>query len=104
MNKMILGLATAATVVFASSLANAQAVCNERTKVLRHLSERYKEAPVGMGLASNGAVLEVLSSKEGSSWTIIATQPNGVSCVLAAGESWQPIEHVALNNDRQQSY
>jgi len=68
--------------------------------VLAKLSTGYKEAPVAMGLASNGALIEVLSSAEnGKTWTIIITQPNGVSCVMATGESWQPLEHVALNSD-----
>ncbi len=41
-----------------------------------------------MGLASNGAVIEVLASPSGS-FTIILTQPNGLSCVMAAGENWE---------------
>tara|TARA_Y100000031_G_C8177535_1_gene364822 strand:+ start:176 stop:370 length:195 start_codon:yes stop_codon:yes gene_type:complete len=39
-------------------------------------------------LASSGAVLEVLASK-GGTWTILVTQPNGTSCVVATGEAWQ---------------
>lgn len=76
-----------------STSAIAQAVCNKRETVLEHLAAKYKEAPVGMGLASNGAVLEILSSKEGTSWTIIATQANGISCVIAAGESWITLKY-----------
>jgi hypothetical protein len=74
--------------------ANAQSMCTDRTDILKALGTKYSEAPVGMGLAANGTVLEVLASKEGT-WTIIFTRPNGVSCVLAAGQSWESIEKTA---------
>ncbi len=66
-----------------------QNICTERSEVLGHLATKYSEAPVAMGLANNGGVIEVLSSD--TSWTIIITMPNGVSCMLAAGESWESL-------------
>ena len=51
--------------------------------------------PVALGLANNGGVVEVLSSKTGSSWTIIITMPNGPTCMVAAGENWEKIPHIA---------
>jgi hypothetical protein len=87
---------TAAAVVTALSLpAMAQTVCGERTKFLRHLSSGYSEAPVAMGLVSNGSILEVLASKKGS-WTIIVTRPDGTSCVVAAGEAWEEMPVLAM--------
>ena len=68
--------------------AQAQAMCDERRAVLANLEKTYSEAPVSIGLASNGAVIEVLASPSGS-FTIILTQPNGLSCVMAAGENWE---------------
>ncbi len=50
----------------------------------------YSEIPVAMGLASNGGVIEVLASENGS-WTLLVTMPDGTSCVLAAGESWEAL-------------
>lgn len=76
-------------------------ICEDRATVLDQLSNRYSEAPVAMGLATNGSVLEVLSSGEGTSWTIILTGADGISCVLATGESWQAREQVSLSNDIQ---
>ncbi len=71
-----------------------QNVCTNRSEVLGHLATKYSEAPVAMGLTNNGGVIEVLTSGEGSSWTIIITMPNGVSCMLAAGESWESLPVV----------
>jgi hypothetical protein len=56
---------------------------------------RFSEAPIAAGLASNGALIEVLTSGNGSTWTIIVSKPNGPSCLVAAGESWQALKRVA---------
>ena len=75
--------------------AKAQNVCTARDQVLGHLNSNYSEAPVAMGLANNGGVIEVLSSGSGTTWTIIITMPSGVSCLLAAGESWESLPLIA---------
>ncbi len=71
-----------------TTVAWGQTVCGDRNEFLTHLSKGYGEHPAAMGLASNGSVLEVLRSAKGS-WTIIITRPDGTSCVVAAGESWE---------------
>ena len=71
-----------------SSSAQAQTMCGEHSTVVASLEKTYSETPVSIGLASNGAVIEVLASPSGS-FTIILTQPNGVACVMAAGENWE---------------
>lgn len=84
------------TVILASILsvlslpAMAQVVCSERGKFLERLASGYEEAPVAMGLASNGSVVEVLAS-DGGSWTIIVTTLAGRSCVVASGEAWEDV-------------
>lgn len=99
MRKYVTGLIAAAGVIAMTSGAEAQMLCKERSEVLAQLSTGYKEAPTAMGLASNGALIEVLtSSEDGRTWTIIITRPDGVSCVMATGESWQNIQ-VAMNTD-----
>ncbi len=72
-----------------------QSACTERNTVLGQLAAQYSEAPVAIGLATNGGVLEVLSSKQGESSTIIITMPNGATCLIAAGESWEKVPRIA---------
>lgn len=67
--------------------------CAKRTDAVSHLATKYEEAPVAMGIANNGGVLEVLSSEKGS-WTILVTMPNGVSCMLATGQSWEAVTPI----------
>ena len=71
---------------------NESAPCGQRDEMLSHLSQKYSEKPVAMGLATNGSVVEVLSSKAGDSFTIVYTMPNGQTCLVAAGSNWQFIE------------
>ena len=42
-----------------SAPAMAQSMCNERGSFVKHLSSKYAEAPVAMGLSAEGSVLEV---------------------------------------------
>jgi hypothetical protein len=79
--------------VFAAPLnANAEpATCAARAKVLQHLSGTYKEAPVAMGLANNGGVIEVMRSPDNATFTIIITMPDGQSCMIEAGQSWESL-------------
>jgi hypothetical protein len=65
--------------------------CTKRADIVQHLQGKYSESPVAMGIANNGGVLEVLSSKANGTWTIIITMPNGTSCMIAAGDSWVPV-------------
>ena len=71
-----------------------QGVCDARTRVLMMLNGKYAEKPVSMGLASNGTVVEVLNSPNGT-WTIVMTTPKGVTCLLATGDYWQDIPEQA---------
>ncbi len=80
----------------ARSPATGQTVpCLERSAAIDHLSKKYSESPVAMGLTHNGAVLEILSSNTGENWTIIVTMPNGTACMIAAGRSWEKVPRTA---------
>jgi hypothetical protein len=74
----------------ATSTAAAQSVCGAREALLKQLASEYQEAPAGIGLASNGSVVELLTSK-GGTWTLMVTRPNGMTCLIGTGEAWQPI-------------
>ena len=83
--------------MFLSSAAQAQPQCDKRDKVLDLLAEKYKEAPVALGVTNNGGLVEVLSTNEGTTWSIIVTAPDGKSCLVAAGENWQPVARAAMD-------
>ena len=73
-------------------------VCAPRAQLLDQLSSRYKEAPVAVGLSSSGSMVEVLTSDNGGTWTIMVSPPNGSSCLVASGEGWEELKRVASND------
>ena len=91
MTRLLLAIAFV-TLLPWSALAQSQpAQCNTRDVIVGLLSEKYSELPVAVGLANNGGLVEVLSSSDGSTWSIIITSPKGMSCLVAAGEAWQSL-------------
>jgi hypothetical protein len=68
--------------------ANGQSACVERTEAASNLKKKFSEIPVSMGLSKQGALIEVFASPAGT-WSIIMTFPNGMSCIMAAGEAWE---------------
>lgn len=92
------GIPTAATVLAAffvagaaHTQAGAQAYCGARESLLAQLYRDYRERPVAIGLSDGGTVIEVLARADGATWTIIATGPGGLSCIVQTGEGWQRI-------------
>ena len=63
--------------------------CHARDLLLQRLSDRFGEATVALGVTGTGSVVEVLTAPHGETWTITVTSPQGITCLLAAGEGWK---------------
>ena len=89
----------AATVWAAFSFsAHAQQQCSTRERALDFLAERYGESPVAAGVTSTGKLIELLRSGPGAAadtWTIVITDPKGLTCLLSAGEGWRELAPAA---------
>ncbi len=89
------GLIAAAAALMALSVFADPAMADpnvlERDDLVTRLGNRYAEAPVAMGLTDKGQLIEVLSTDDGATWTIILTTPAGVSRILGAGSTWMPV-------------
>ncbi len=91
----LMAAAAALMTLAATSAASAAVPCQERTTILAKLANDYAEAPVAIGMASNGGVLEVLAATaERQTFTIIVTMPNGMSCMVASGQNFEMLEQV----------
>lgn len=97
LKKWSIALTISTVAALFATAVSAQPVCGPRDKFVSHLAKNHAEQTTAMGLASNGRIVEVLSAEDGS-WTIIITQPNGHSCVVAAGEAWEAFkaDHVSM--------
>lgn len=72
---------------FASAADAAAPRCAPRALALNTLSQTYGEERQIMGLNSRG-VVEVFASDSSGSWTITVTTPEGMMCIVAAGEAF----------------
>ena len=91
---------TAILLLLAGPALAQESSCGQRADVVGYLAANYSETPVGLGLTSDGNVLEVVVSRDGT-WTMIVTMPNGVSCAVAAGADWSrvtPATQVAADD------
>ncbi len=76
--------------ILTAPAAVAQPVCGSHQSISENLKKSYTEAPISMGVTSGGGIIEVFSSPKGT-WTLVITQPNGVSCLIAAGKDWEEL-------------
>ncbi|MEO9823634.1 MAG: hypothetical protein ABJF50_04335 [Paracoccaceae bacterium] len=85
---MKLALATATLIgAFTAQSAAAMTHCGARDDVISKLSDQYSESHIASGLQSAEGLLEIWAV-EGGSWTILLTQPDGKTCVVANGTHW----------------
>ena len=82
--------------LFSASAAHATQQCGDRTKVLDRLASKYGESRQSMGLAANNGVVEIFASDDTGTWTILVTQPNGKTCLVASGQAFENLEEVTI--------
>jgi len=87
---IVVSITIGSAVLFVQT-AQAQEAPVDRTGLVMSLSETHGESTVAMGLTSNGGVLELLTSADGSTWTIIVTMPDGKSRLVGAGKAWMDV-------------
>ncbi len=80
----------ALTTFHSSALPASALQCARREAVIAALADRYGETPQALGLGQNGFVMELHAAPSGS-WTITITRPDGITCLLAAGDNFQPL-------------
>lgn len=73
--------------------------CGPHKDVVAQLAIKYSEQPVAVGVSESGQLIEILAHQDGSTWTVIATTPQGLSCILIAGEAWQGLLQRATGPD-----
>lgn len=74
----------AGLMALSSASANAEAFCGPRADIIQGLREIHKESRVADGLF-DGRIMEIFAARRGGSWTVVITDPNGTSCIVAAG-------------------
>jgi hypothetical protein len=65
-------------------------VCAERGDMLRRLEVEYGAVRQGAGLRGPEAVMEIWTVPATGDWTLVQSYADGLSCILAIGENWEP--------------
>ncbi|MDE4132887.1 hypothetical protein PXK00_07180 [Phaeobacter sp. QD34_3] len=73
--------------------------CAPREVVVERLAEKYGESRQSIGLGGQGMVMETFASPESGTWTITVTMPNGLTCLMASGQSYEVLAEALPNTD-----
>lgn len=97
-----LSIAAATMIVPLQAVAQAQpmmpqSVCGTRAEVTTKLEATFGELQKGAGMVSDRRVMELWQSRETGSWTLLMTQTDGQTCIIAAGKHWR--DRPALQGD-----
>lgn len=81
------GLAAA---LAAADIAHSAPQCDSREAVTGLLAERYSETRPAVGIAGQGAVMELYAAETGT-WSITMTLPDGTMCLMASGSNYETV-------------
>ena len=101
MLKRIIAIALGFGAVMTALPAQA-ASCAERDKVVTRLQQEYAEELTAGGLnatATKTTVVEVWSSPETGTFTVMLTNAQGMSCIVATGTDWFAREPELVRED-----
>ena len=68
--------------------ASAEPICTTHDSMIVALSEQYDETVRFRGIEGGNVVVELLASS-GGTWSMIATLPDGRTCLIGAGRAAQ---------------
>jgi hypothetical protein len=73
--------------------------CGAHDVVVARLATGYGESRQSIALGANNTVVETFASAETGSWTITVTTPDGPTCLVASGQSYQYLAEALPNTD-----
>jgi hypothetical protein len=88
-----LSIGLLAAFLLGSVPAQAMTPCGARADFLKTLKDKFQEEGHALGMVGKSSVMEIFTSKAGT-WTIMVTAPEGRSCIIAAGNSWEDIPPI----------
>lgn len=86
--KSLVALTLTSLLLASSVFSQTRSACAERDILVKGLYEKYGETLQSFGLHQNNSVVEVYASDETGTWTILITNPSGLSCLMASGLMW----------------
>ena len=84
----------AAVLLMSTGAAMAQQVCVLREKAVPQFQKQFEVQIVGRGLTPNGKAMFELFVSQSGTWTVLVSDTDGRSCIVASGASWQRVPLV----------
>lgn len=94
--RLAAGLAANSLWLAVPPLVAAPSNCAPRASVVEHLAQRFGEARQSIGIASGDRVVEMFASPDTGTWTLTMTLPDGQTCIIGAGQSFERIDEAPL--------
>ena len=91
MKKWIYAVALLTLTAGAAGAQDTGQSCAPRAQVLEKLSATYGETRQVSGLGQGDALVELFASNQTGTWTLTVTLPNGITCLMAAGEAFEAL-------------
>jgi len=85
--RLVATMLFATAAAFCGAPASAAEQCAAHADMIKALGEKFQENATALGVVNPNVILEIFVSKQGT-WTILATDTAGQSCVISAGEGW----------------
>lgn len=89
---LALSLGVGATLTMTLPAQSQSNNCAPREAVVGRLSESYGESRQSIGLAAGNRVVEMYASPETGTWTLLMTLPDGLTCILGAGQAFERLD------------
>jgi hypothetical protein len=69
--------------------------CGLRDVLVEKLTETYAERLTATGLQNAQSMVEIWTSDKTGSFSILVTRPDGISCLVSAGNHWTVVEEIS---------
>ena len=89
--KAIVAIVAITAITATPAYAQQNRNCAPRQAVVDRLASTYGETRQSIGLGQRGMLIETFASSDTGTWTITVTTPNGVTCLVASGQSWEEL-------------
>ncbi|GHF33386.1 hypothetical protein [Seohaeicola zhoushanensis] len=63
--------------------------CGLRSPTIATLQQLHGESLQAIGIDGGGNMIELFANPESGSWTLLVTEPEGATCLAAAGHSFE---------------
>ena len=89
--RMVIAAMAAMSAAFVPASAQVGA-CGDGAGLIGHLEKEWGEDIAALALEDRGGLVQILTNPETGTWSLLVTQPSGLTCLMMSGQAWEAIE------------